>query len=230
MRIFNDEIEITRGEDITYDIEVLNFDGFPYIVSNAPPNPHWLITISTGKYYEHGRTVYNYWLPIKRIIADIPVAFYLTKPVKIDVSIISENIGPYTNADENLKEELLRLKRNGKITDNLDDYAVYYVEQDEYCRFYYWNGTEYKEYKNNVIVNFTSVDTLEWAEQDCELSLKLVAGPLNKISRSNEQPLKTFSYMEKIISPSKIIVYSNVDGSMEVKYESKKYNTSSGRG
>lgn len=307
MQVFKDEIQITRGENCTYDTIVKNNDNSPYLISSKLVNPYWLITIATGKYYEHGRAVFNYWLPIpKRTVTNIklfrplstanfgvadpwyssynilddeskkmlpmrvgdyivdnkgrigiitsvgdntfnfelatelgeastynsdyeePNRFYVTKPIEIMADTISDNVAPYDLFDTKTKAEIYKLVAEGIVSPDIDDYSLFYL--DAYDRkFYYWNGQEYKEYSGtNLIIHFNTLDTLTWVEQEYNFSIKVVDGvlkdDLTKI-RSHEQPLQNFSYMDKINGPSKLSVYSNIDGSMEVINERTQYNT-----
>lgn len=233
MKLFNDEIQIVRGEDFTYEFSIKNKDGSPYIICSKLDNPYLLITVSTGKYYKFGRAVYNYWLKITDR-RDKPSTFYLTKPVHLDASVITNNSSPEdtfkTNSD--IYEEMVRLKTEGICDEDYKNYSVYYVDTPEGNKYYYWNGTEYEIYNNDVKVQFNTVDTLDWVEQSYNLGIKVVSGALRdgyKDMKSHEQPLKNFSMMDNIDCPSKITVFSNIDGSMEVEDERKEHNFISNR-
>lgn len=61
MKIYSDSIQVMRGESWTYDAQLVNNDGSPYIISNQLQNPYFCVTVATGKYTEDGRYVHHFW-------------------------------------------------------------------------------------------------------------------------------------------------------------------------
>lgn len=206
MRVYRDRIEVTRGESFNYNVKIVNNDGSPYVISNMLRNPYFLLTVASTKYAEHDRYLHNYWCKIDNSYR----RFYCTTPIELaDETQAPENA---LNALE-LTDYVKYIQQGGTA----ETYSVYKIN-DEYK---YWDGEAYQFYELSFTITFLPVDTINWVEQEYEFGMKLIDGNEAYV-KNDKRPLRNYNYMQKINVPSKIIVTSNISGTMdalEVIYE-----------
>lgn len=191
MKNFNNELEITRGETFSLDRTLENKDGTPFIISNKLTNPYFLITVSTTKYQQENRYVYNKWLDL----SDFP-KFNETNVVNLKQFTTEENgttlMYPNGFDSDNIQElktvqigdkTISDICAYGYVGDKLLYYQVndalfYFLKDDGTINYKYWNTNENKwtEYKCRIVVPFLHHITVNWTEQDYVYNIALVGG------------------------------------------------------
>lgn len=198
MRIYRDRIEVERGETWTYDVDIVNNDGSPFVISNKFVNPYFLLTVSYTKYSMHGRYLKNYWCPVD----DTYLRFYVTTPIEL----ANQTMSPSQALTGALLEQYTRHINGGGTESN---FAIYKINGN----YYYWNGTSYEEYITPFTITFPYSDTITWIEQEYEFAMKFVDG--NLPDSGSDKPIKNFNHVQPITVPSKIVVSSNISESLE---------------
>lgn len=182
MQVHNNDIEISRNETFSIDKIIKHKDGSPYIVSSALHNPYFLVSVSSTRYEQHERKVYNKWLDLK----DFP-KFSETVPVDLK-SLTTEpngNVSRYNSfnditelIDIDTKTDILAYGYVGSYLFyyKFDD-AVFYIEDENGERTYkYWSVDGWKEYTCRIVTAYTTDITSKWVEQNYVYSIDLVSG------------------------------------------------------
>lgn len=203
MRTYNNELTVRRNETFTIDKIVENKDGSPYIISKRLVNPYFLITIVSSTYDQKDRYTCNMWLPVA-----LP-RFDGTTPVNIaDFTDISGKQLYKTFEDlSGLPSGYL----NGvNITFEKDD-ALFYQETSDGKRIYKYYDDGWKDYECRIVCKFLQSITKDWIERSYVYSIELVDGTK---SENPNKPLKNFSEVIPILTPTKLSVLSNLKGGM----------------
>lgn len=182
MRAYNNDVEISRNETFSLDKIIKCKDGSPYIVSNQLNNPYFLVSVSTTRYEQKDRKVYNKWLDLK----DFP-KFVETVPVDLK-SLMTEpngNVSRYNSFDDitelisiDTKTDILAYGYVGSYLFyyKFDD-AVFYIEDENGEKTYkYWSVDGWKEYTCRIVTAYTIDITSKWTEQNYVYSIDLVSG------------------------------------------------------
>lgn len=196
MQVFNNEIHMQQGEQITLTFNLRTKDGSPYIVSSELKNPYYLLTIVSAHLAQQDRYVLNRWCKIASP-NDTPVAFYCTKPVETtDITNIPNGLS------EAVQQEVASLASKGVTYDN---YAVYAYTSNDKTKYYRWDSTSVKaiEYENILSVTFMPETTNEWTGRDFTYGIILVSG---EADNEGPRPIKNIDYSQVILAPTKLIV------------------------
>ena len=241
MKIHNHEVIVHRNETFSLSKNVLNKDGSPFIISNKFNSPYWLITISSARYNQTNRYVYNRWLDIKTV-----PRFEITKP--IDLKSIDVE---YEYSD------MIPSGYEGDETSGYANIAVFYDSGENPRTYKYWvydnndagdYSGHWETYYCNITTTFTKTITSEWTEQTYYYGILLVDGidtlsylkdtcekyqlkvsndiqlmyetllkflpeSVAKISDLN-RPLIEINHSYPILNPTKMSVQSNMKGMM----------------
>ena len=205
MQVLNNQLYVQRGEEFTLDFVLRNKDKSPYIVSSKLQNPYYLVTVSSGSQDPAKRYILNQWCMI-------PAAgtFFVTTPIRIP-SVVDwtgfADMKAAANAD-------------GCIVAN---YAIYYtVDNTTGARKYYrYTGTDDSydsskmiEYVNRFTVTYNTATTMEWTELSYTYGIQLVSGKKRQEITSDGRQLLTFDTVYSILPPTKLVVTSNIYGSL----------------
>lgn len=189
MKVYNNELYVSQGEEITVDFEIQNPDGSPYIVSSEITNPYYLVTFANSRYTQQNQYKLNLWLKIG----------YPSTP-----TFISTNAKSYTGDFS---------KNEYPDTDYGDGYyysnaAVYYKGSD-YRYFKYTSpgtfahqGTWVSYEGSHIRFSIASEETLRWTEQEYLWSIALadVDG-----FDDNDKPTG-YRVLQTILSPTRMYV------------------------
>lgn len=201
MNIYRDQIIVTRGETVTLDMSIVNSDGSPYIFSNKITNPFILVTIASSRYEQYGRYIQNYW---SNVSARYPT-FFTTTPVQIaDFDSTPEESLPIDVVNQ--------INNNDELT--YSNYCVYYSIVNGKKVYKYWDD-EWLDYECEFTMTIGPEDTLQWVEQEYVFAMKVLGGTLVDNPAPGARPLVNYTFMQKINAPSRLLVYSNISGSME---------------
>lgn len=204
MKVFKDRIEITRGEQWQYSVDIVNNDNSPFVISSAFKKPYFLVTIASSTAYStQDRYVRNYWCPIDSSYK----RFYVTQPIHITQDAIDRTVTPLELFNGTpLVEQIYAYIASGGDNEN---FATYYTtDVNGNIEYWHWTGNEYKPYECPFDILFQSSDTKELIEREYDFGLKLVDGDAEN----------NISFMQVINVPKKLIVMSNIYGSMEGAY------------
>lgn len=171
MQVHNNEITVMRGETFTISKVIKNRDESPYIISSKLTNPYWLIIVSSSRYSQKNRYVFNKWLNLSHV-----PRFEITKPINIT------EVGDYSSFD-NMP---LPGGFEGNPTMGYANKAVFYEQKSDGTKQYkYWvyNNTDendydgqWKDYTCTLSTLFQSKITSKWSEQQYLYSIFLVSG------------------------------------------------------
>lgn len=192
MQVFNNEIHMQQGEQITLTFNLRTKDGSPYIVSSELNNPYYVITIASTHLAQQDRYVLNRWCKIEKI-TNTPTTFYCTKSIPVsDITNIPNGL------PETIRNDIISLANKGITYDN---YAIYSYNG----KYYRWDSDVEKaiEYENILSVTFLPSTTNEWTGRDFVYGIILVSG---EIDITGVKPLKNIEYSQVILAPTKLIV------------------------
>ena len=219
MRIYNDEIQIMRGETWNFDVQLTAYSGAPFILSNQLKNPYFLLTISSLKYPVEDRIVRNYWCKCTSGI--IPRRFFTTAVVPVSNTFIKtyENAEAFSTAIKSVTN-LTQIDES-----ELENAAVYSTIVDDTVNYWMFekDGEAYKpvKYECRFTVNFQSFDTSEWIEEEYSFAMKLVDFVADKVVKDNYSPfedrldrLGLYQFVQEFDVPKMIKVHSNIYSSL----------------
>lgn len=210
MKIYKNELVVTRGEAWTYDVKLVNPDGSPFVISSQLQDPYFVFTVATGKYAEYGRYVHHYWCKFVSAASDEGGlrSYFITKPIQLT----DWNTSPIDTP------EIVRIYDEARKIDTHVDWtnlAVYFVELSDGTKEYkYYDASDksFNDYECAFRIAFMSQDTMEWVEQEYNISLKLVDGVEIHIDELNETfvPIVSSNFMQVFDIPSSLRVQSNL--------------------
>lgn len=204
MRSYNNDVEISRNETFSIDKIIKHNDGSPFIISSALNNPYFLVSVSSSRYEQHERKVYNKWLDLK----DFP-KFVETVPIDLKSLMTEPNgdVSRYNSFDDitelisiDTKTDILAYGYVGSYLFyyKFDD-AVFYIEDENGERTYkYWSVDGWKEYTCRIVTAFDMSITSQWTEQNYVYSITLVSG------------VTTRQYLETLAMENDIYVDSTI--------------------
>ena len=230
MRTRGNDIFIQRGETFSIDRSIKNADGSPYRVDESlvedGKEAYFLLTISSDKYETNGRYLRNWWLPITNFVSNSTqvITDYndrVLPPIKTNDLYYFERDGEYIYAKYDgtkFVEYSMRFVKHFASQDTLEltgrnyFYSItlvigqttrsylegLYAELDE-TPGEYLTLTQMKEY---LIAKFHNVGN--YVREELVKNL------------DTERPLMDFDVSRPIISPSNLIVMSNMRGSQRI--------------
>lgn len=147
MKVFNDDIMISRNESFVYDRYVENKDGSPYIVSSRLTSPMIRISIADETYVSEERYILNRYIDLNSSMTQRALPrFYSTKPIRL-MSGETEYATSWSNIPGDTYNPL--------PDDVPEDVTIY-----NYAVYYIIDATGVKEYK--MYVHGDNEDTWEF--------------------------------------------------------------------
>lgn len=182
MRVFNNELEVHRGETFTLDRIIQNKDGSPYVVSSELNNPYILISVSTTRYEQADRYLINYWLDLSNILKFKSTQVFDLKSLKVSADSTVSKYNSFNDITERTTDD----EGLSYIASGYLDGKLVYMDYDDCVFSLYENGKTYYKYWDlengwndyifRIIKQFPSVDTKDWVEQSYVYSITLVSG------------------------------------------------------
>lgn len=213
MQVFNNEVYIQQGEHFSLDFSFKNKDGSPFLISNKllkdGKEAYILVTISNELYNQKERYIYNKWLTLSELINGIPVAFYCTKPIVIKSKTITIPDDLPDDVQQDCQEH---------NDSNYTTYGIYKVTGDE-TKFYYYDSSakmlvEYPFELTRISFTVQSNITKDWVVGNYMYGIQLVSGEAKPNKKDGEKPLAIVDQVQSLLSPTRLVVTSNVDNSL----------------
>ena len=174
MKVFNNEIVISRNEAFSIDKTIENKDGSPYIISSRLNNPHFLISVSTTKYSQKDRYIMNYWLSL-----DNYPRFLFTQPINLaDIKTSAAGTESLYSSFDDLTGSTISGYVDGVLVEYEPGDAVFYIDINGKREYKYYDIVAQKwiTYSCKIVKVFTQEHTKEWVEQSYTYSILLVSG------------------------------------------------------
>ena len=185
MKVYNNELYVSQGEEFTVDFEIQNPDGTPYIVSSDIENPYFLVTFANSRYTQQNQYKLNLWLHMTQ------PRFKSTRAIKYPGT--SWSTYPDVNYGDN---------------NEYANAALYYIG-DDYRYFKFTKpgddahqGTWLKYDGSHIRFTVESEDTMRWNEQEYLWGISLVDVDGFDV---NEKPTG-YRILQTILSPTKMHV------------------------
>lgn len=154
MRTLGRKIIVHRGETFTLTRKVFKDDGVtPFVLAKSITNPYLIITVSSNTFRVDGKYRLNSWLDLSTY-----PSFRRSTPEYKSSEDITNNVAPAS-------------------PDNDGAGCIYYTQDTAGTKYYYyWNGTEYKDYSFVFRKQFLNVHTRDWIESQYQYEFRLVGG------------------------------------------------------
>lgn len=154
MRTLGRKIIVHRGETFILTRKVFKDDGVtPYVLSKSITNPYIIITVSSNTFRVDGKYRLNSWLDLSTY-----PSFRRQTPEYKSSEDITNNVAP-------------------DAPDNDGAGCIYYTQDTAGTKYYYyWTGTEYKDYSFVFHKQFLNVHTRDWIESQYQYEFRLVGG------------------------------------------------------
>lgn len=194
MQVKGNSVYITRGEAFTYDIEIVNADGSPFVISRELVNPAWRFTIASERYSEAQRIVFDAKMAIPE------PTFYCTEAIKIDAF---DNNFSIHSLPADMQQDVYDHCKDAEGSVHVGWYAVYYTEVAGVKTYKYWTDTEWKDYNCYFTIYIDTDVTINMTEQSYLYQLLLCD--------NNKGDASTTGTIICIIVKDKIYVSDNLD-------------------
>lgn len=226
MRILGTDIYAQRNETFGIDFTVRNADGTPYIVSSELDNPYLLLSIASTNYKQDNRYIKNYWLDM----SNYP-RFENTLPFDL-TSLMTTSGGSTPRYTSFAAATYLSTLTVGGVT--YTDVVAYGYVGTEFKVFHTGDAVfycpnsqgviEYKyshesdgvhiwsDYSFRIIKQFLQQDMSELVEQSYVYSIHVVSGQPSE--DKPDWPIGQFNTFRPIISKSKFVIQSAINGGM----------------
>lgn len=223
MRILGTDIYAQRNEAFTIDYTVHNADGSPFIVSSELENPYILLSVASTNYKQDNRYIKNYWLDL----TNYP-RFYGTNA--FDLTSLKTSSGGstpmYTSFASTTYYASIEIGgvtytdvvAYGYIGTELkvfhsDDSVFSCPNSQGVLEYKYSNSSHvWQDYVFRIIAPFTQEAMSELVEQSYVYSVHLVSG--EPTDDKPDWPIGQFDTFKPIISKSKFVIQSAINGGM----------------
>lgn len=195
MQVKGNSVYITRGEAFTYDIEIVNADGSPFVISRELVNPAWRFTIASERYSEAQRIIFD-----AKMAISVPT-FYCTEAIKIDEFINDFSIH---SLPEDIQQDAFDNCKNAEGKVQVGWYAVYYTDVAGVKTYKYWtDDNKWQDYNCYFTIYIDTDATINMTEQSYLYQLLLCD--------NNKGETSTTGTIICIIVKDKIYVSDNLD-------------------
>lgn len=200
MQLVNNVVNIQRGEGFTLDFTFINDDGSPFVMPMLK-NPYFLVSISSSKQMQNGRYILNKWCKPTGL-----QGFYSTQPIELD-TFDNFNI---TSLPEDVQEEI-----NSSDTLTIENYSIYCSKVEGEMKYKYCkiidNVPTLFDYIFTFIISFTPEETINLSDKEYYYSITLVSGLQDDNASVNDRQLLTIDYNKPMITPTKLLVTTNMN-------------------
>lgn len=179
MRVFDNDIVISRNESFVYDRKIENKDGSPYIISSRFTSPMFRFTVAADLYHvSDDRYVLNRYLKLGDQLSGVNIPkFYCTNPIPLMKNAL-EVANSFT--------EGVPGDSNNSIPDILNvnkyNYAIYYiVDPDTHQRVYKrlekaGEVDIWTDYSLRIVLPFDIDITSKWSSRNYNYGIYLMDG------------------------------------------------------
>lgn len=239
MKIYKDEIHITRGETWNFDVKLVTPTGAPLIISSKLQNPHFLLTVSSLKYPTEDRVIRNYFCDLVTKVTSrtdgvryLPtLRFVRTKPISVPATFIKTyRITEFKEALAELDDPISSLESVTYKDDLYFDEAVFVADEDGVKKYYYFTLPTSarptaitilpKPYEQRFVTTFLAADTCNWIEQEYSFAMKLI--DFNKHQTSKHRSVTIGGIKSVIDDYDPTNIFDRIDASEFTKEDGTK--------